>query len=262
MKPHWENRPGAVSLHYSSSPTELENKQVQLWGRWTSQSHFSESTPLLLTRERAYTRCTSMLRLFSLLALALPSFAQQLDLDSYLKVLDSAPGSSIENKIKALDGRGITLSIRGLQELNSRTSKPATPSYQVPKPMTPIQSPPQLRSADGQANNLGTVSANPFDPNSISNPYGQYGSPYSPNSVNNPFGQYGSPYSPTSATNPYTTQAPAIVAPDGTYLGKFSTNKFDPDSVSNPYGQYGSPYSPSRSTIPMGSMEVPIRLRA
>jgi hypothetical protein len=61
---------------------------------------------------------------------------------------------------------------------------------------------------------LGKLSSNPYDPNSVSNPYGQYGSPYSPTSINNRFGTYGNPYSPLSATNPYTTTAPAIVSGD------------------------------------------------
>ena len=60
---------------------------------------------------------------------------------------------------------------------------------------------------------LGNYSNNRYDPNSTSNPYGQYGSRYSPNSVNNPYGQYGSRYSNDSANNPYATNAPAIVAP-------------------------------------------------
>jgi hypothetical protein len=33
------------------------------------------------------------------------------------------------------------------------------------------------------------ISANQYDPDSTSNPYGRYGSPYSPDSVNNPYGQ-------------------------------------------------------------------------
>ena len=33
----------------------------------------------------------------------------------------------------------------------------------------------------------GKVSSNPYDPDSISNPYGRYGSPYSVDSVNNPY---------------------------------------------------------------------------
>ena len=49
---------------------------------------------------------------------------------------------------------------------------------------------------------LGNLNANRYDPNSISNPYGQYGSPYSPNSVNNPYGTYGNRYSP-QYSNPW-----------------------------------------------------------
>jgi hypothetical protein len=57
---------------------------------------------------------------------------------------------------------------------------------------------------------LGNLNQNPYDPNSVNNPYGRYGSPYSPDSVRNPYGTYGSPYSPYSPTNPYTNQAPKI----------------------------------------------------
>lgn len=71
---------------------------------------------------------------------------------------------------------------------------------------------PQLR--DRQTGKyLGNLSANPYDPNSTSNPYGQYGSQHSADSINNPYGQYGSPYSNDSANNPYATNPPAIVNP-------------------------------------------------
>lgn len=73
------------------------------------------------------------------------------------------------------------------------------------------QSSPYIVSPDGKY--LGNLSANQYDPNSVSNPYGQYGSPYSPDSINNPYGRYGSPYSNESANNPYATQPPMIVAP-------------------------------------------------
>lgn len=78
------------------------------------------------------------------------------------------------------------------------------------------QQAPRLYSNDGKGVYLGKLSANPYDQDSISNPYGKYGSPYSQNSVNNPYGTYGSPYSPYSATNPYATSAPVIVAPRST----------------------------------------------
>lgn len=66
---------------------------------------------------------------------------------------------------------------------------------------------------------LGNLNSNPYDPNSVANPYGQYGSPYSSDSINNPYGQYGSPYGSQSARNPYATQAPIIVSPSNNYGG-------------------------------------------
>ena len=72
---------------------------------------------------------------------------------------------------------------------------------------------PYLVAPDGKY--LGNLNANSYDPNSVSNPYGRYGSPYSPDSINNPYGQYGSPYSPNSVNNPYATGAdtPRVIAP-------------------------------------------------
>ena len=52
------------------------------------------------------------------------------------------------------------------------------------------------------AADLASLSTNPYDPDSTSNPYGRYGSPFSPDSIKNPFGA-GNPYSPSSPTNPY-----------------------------------------------------------
>lgn len=48
---------------------------------------------------------------------------------------------------------------------------------------------------------LGNLSANPYAPNSTSNPFGA-GNPYNPDSINNPFGTYGNPYSPNSQPTP------------------------------------------------------------
>lgn len=71
---------------------------------------------------------------------------------------------------------------------------------------------PIIVAPDGQF--LGNANSNRYDPNSISNPYGQYGSRYSPNSVNNPYGQYGSPYGQHSPNNPYSTEPPVIIDPN------------------------------------------------
>lgn len=99
---------------------------------------------------------------------------------------------------------------------------------------------------------LGRLSSNPYDPESVSNPYGRYGSKYSPTSINNPYGTYGNPYSAKSVTNPYTLGGPRIVAQDGTYLGRLNSNPYDPESVSNPYGRYGSRYGPDSVNNPYG----------
>lgn len=58
---------------------------------------------------------------------------------------------------------------------------------------------------------LGNLNSNQYDPNSVSNPYGRYGSSYSSDSINNPYGKYGSTYSSHSPNNPYATQAPIII---------------------------------------------------
>lgn len=69
--------------------------------------------------------------------------------------------------------------------------------------------PPKLYSSNGKY--LGTLSSNKYDPNSVSNEYGRYGSKYSPDSINNEYGKYGSQYSNDSPSNPYATNPPRIV---------------------------------------------------
>jgi hypothetical protein len=76
--------------------------------------------------------------------------------------------------------------------------------------LAPVVAGPQLY--DRQTGKyLGNLSANPYDANSTSNPYGRYGSEYSADSINNPYGKYGSEYSSDSANNPYATNPPAII---------------------------------------------------
>ena len=76
---------------------------------------------------------------------------------------------------------------------------------------------------------------------------------FQPEWLTNPYGQCGNPYSPKSATNPYATQAPKLYDQQGNYRGRLSTNPYDPDSVSNPYGRYGNPYSPDSIKNPYGA---------
>lgn len=50
---------------------------------------------------------------------------------------------------------------------------------------------------------VGNTNPNQYDPNSINNQFGRYGSQFSPDSVNNQFGRYGSQFSPQSPTNQF-----------------------------------------------------------
>lgn len=115
----------------------------------------------------------------------------------------------------------------------------------------------QYGDDESDEENLGKYSSNPYDTDSVSNPYGQYGSEYSSKSINNPYGQYGSPYSSKSVNNPYATDTPKLYSQDGKYLGKVSSNPYDPESISNPYGKYGSPYSPDSVNNPYGQYGSP-----
>lgn len=88
---------------------------------------------------------------------------------------------------------------------------PTMPTMPVYVPTPSPASPPVIVSPNGQF--LGVLSPNRFDPLSVANPYGAYGSPYSPTSITNPYSVYGSPYSNLSAKNPYATAPPVIISP-------------------------------------------------
>ena len=60
------------------------------------------------------------------------------------------------------------------------------------------------------AENLGELSANPYNPDSTSNHFGA-GSPFKSDGINNPFSPYGSPFSNQSVTNPFATDAPRLL---------------------------------------------------
>jgi hypothetical protein len=55
---------------------------------------------------------------------------------------------------------------------------------------------------DSQGNFRGNLNSNPYDPDSVANPYGRYGSEYSSDSINNSYGA-GNPYNQDSPYNPY-----------------------------------------------------------
>jgi hypothetical protein len=73
------------------------------------------------------------------------------------------------------------------------------------------------------AEDLGELSANPFNPESTANPFGA-GSPFKPDGLNNPFSPYGSPFSNQSATNPYVTDAPRLLVRLSGFSGLFGSS--------------------------------------
>jgi len=90
---------------------------------------------------------------------------------------------------------------------------------------------------------LGNWGANTSNPYSVDNSYGA-GDPFDPNSIKNPTGRFGSPYSSYSTTNPFATHAPRLYDQDGNYRGRLSNNPNDPESISNPNSPYFSPSLP------------------
>ena len=84
------------------------------------------------------------------------------------------------------------------KDSTSGTNKQALERYDVQNPYS--TNAPKLYDSEG--NYRGKLSTNKYDPESISNPYGKYGSKYSPDSINNPYGA-GSKYQKDSPNNPY-----------------------------------------------------------
>lgn len=92
-----------------------------------------------------------------------------------------------------------------------------------------------LLAADGSY--LGRLTLSKYTSDSISNPYGTYGSKYASASIWNQYGTYGSPYSSFSPFNPYTTTPPMVFL-RGRRVGVLSKNQFvagriDPDTINN-----------------------------
>jgi hypothetical protein len=97
----------------------------------------------------------------------------------------------------------------GINNPDSASGSPDSPSSATNPYAT---DPPLIIGSDGRY--LGRLSANPYLRDSVTNPFGRYGSTFSPDSITNPFGRYGSSYSPLSPTNPYATRPPRIIDPE------------------------------------------------
>ena len=84
---------------------------------------------------------------------------------------------------------GSTAAQAQLPQLPTLGGNPA-PTYRG-NPYGSDSNSPRIYEPDGTFR--GNLNSNRYDPDSIANPYGRYGSPYSPDSLNNPYGP-GSPY--------------------------------------------------------------------
>lgn len=84
----------------------------------------------------------------------------------------------------------------------------------------------------GNAIFLGCWNCGQYDPNSIHNGLGLYGSPYGIYSIRNDYGNYGSAYSTKSACNKIAADPPSLA--DNTYYhGRLSINTYHTDSICN-----------------------------
>jgi hypothetical protein len=77
---------------------------------------------------------------------------------------------------------------------------PPQPANTFNNPYGNSSNSPQLFNSQGQFR--GNLNSNQFDPNSVANPFGQYGSRFSPDSINNTFGA-GNPFNQDSPNNPF-----------------------------------------------------------
>lgn len=92
-----------------------------------------------------------------------------------------------------------------------------------------------LVASDGEF--IGILSLNRYKPESISNPYGPYGSRYSVYSIWNPYSNYGSQYSLYSPNNRYSAYPPSVYL-RGRKVGVLSCNQYiynriDPNNLSS-----------------------------
>lgn len=100
----------------------------------------------------------------------------------------------------------LTTSVSAQTYLGNLTANPYLPKA-PPHPANTFNNPygsshDSSKLYDSQGNFRGNLNSNKYDPDSVANPYGRYGSKYSDDSINNPYGA-GSRYNQDSPNNPY-----------------------------------------------------------
>jgi hypothetical protein len=95
--------------------------------------------------------------------------------------------------------------------------------------VVPAQTPELLLlGGDDHKTFLGCLNCGRFDPRSVCNRFGEYGSPFSSQSIWNRFGEYGSRFSPYSPWNRFASNPPVIVDRRGNFYGYFTSNRYHP----------------------------------
>jgi hypothetical protein len=113
------------------------------------------------------------------------------------------------------------------------------PAENPPRITYQITGPLSLIADDGKYTYLGKLTTNKFDPDSIFNEFGRYGSKFSSTSIWNKFGTYGSPFSSFSPFNEFSVSPPMIIDGNHNIVGRLTVNKFVPGAIS-PYEIYGA----------------------
>ncbi|MFB7817378.1 stalk domain-containing protein [Paenibacillus chitinolyticus] len=111
-----------------------------------------------------------------------------------------------------------TFKIEGLEKITPPVAEAASNFY-------------NLYSNDGKVY-LGKITSNQYDPDSVLNQYGTYGSELSATSIFNKLGTYGGQFSQESAFNTYATKPPVIKDSKNNIVGYLTVNPYIQGAIS------------------------------
>lgn len=123
-----------------------------------------------------------------------PRISNRIDPDSFVATLESNPNLLLQGK-----------TVQDPQDLR----RAAYSAY--------------IEAEDGTF--LGKLNPNEYDPDSIFNEYGNFGSAYSPTSIFNEYSNYGGEYAAQSPFNSYSSTPPKVFL-DGKFAGFLSVNEY------------------------------------
>lgn len=115
-------------------------------------------------------------------------------------------------------------------EIVSGNNTASYSSYDISTAFAVAEYPLYLYSNDGRTF-LGKLTTDKYDSESISNPYGNYGSKYSDTSIFYKYGDYGSNYGEESVFYKYASEPPIIVDSNGKFIAYLTANEYNDDGV-------------------------------